>query len=134
MPTPDDGSFYIEINDFSPGIHSDRHGSDPPRFTAADDNAAVNPRNGMARIAGTSRCHADAFGALVPLPKAQPTGTRDNITPALDLQPMRPFRYLLDAQIGNVLVDGSETEVEPHPEPSRQLLQVVWGMYVVPES
>jgi hypothetical protein len=132
MPTPDQqsGSTFIEIADFSPGIHSDRSAAQTVRGTAATDLAGALPGNGAARVANTENCHADKTGALVPLPRARTTGMQDAIYPGLPLEQSRPYRYVLDAQVGNTLVDATETAAAPYPEATRQMVQVVWGLYV----
>lgn len=133
MPTPDEVTEYIEIADFSPGIHSDTHIAATPlpsRVTAGEIKGTLFG-NGIARVDGTNRCHADKTGALVPLPKAQATGMRDNITSPVNNRTERPFRYVLDAQIGNTLVDATETEAAPFAETRRTLLQIMWGFDVV---
>lgn len=132
MPTPDaapvpPGTEYIELADFSAGIHADRHGSVSPRFTASDTQRGALMGNGIARVDGTSRCHADKTGALVPLPKALATGPVDSVTPGRQLQTERPYRYVLDAQIGNELVDGNETTATPWSQTKRRVTQIMWG-------
>lgn len=132
MPTPREefGSLFIEISDFSPGIHSEQYGSDTPVFTADPALKGTLLGNGLARVDGTERCHADKTGALVPLPKAQPTGVRDTITPSTFSATTPPYRYVLDAQIGATLVDGSEIEATAFPEKNRTLYQVMWGYWL----
>lgn len=128
MPTPhpETGSEYIEIADFSPGIHSEFHGTLPPKFTSDPIVTGTLFGNGIARVEGTERCRADKAGALVPLPKALPTGDRDHIRPGI-IGASRPYRYVLDAQIGNGLVDGSEVVAAPFEEASRTPIHIMWG-------
>lgn len=129
MPTPPDDGPFIEISDFSPGIYSDFHGAVSPRFTASDTlvSPLIGPP-GIAQVDGTERCHADKTGALIPLPAAQPTGVRDTIAPTTTTTPL--YRYVLDAQIGNTLVDATETEAAPFEQANRSLMQVMWGYWL----
>lgn len=123
------GREYITVEDFSPGIYGDMHASTTTRATA--DTATMRgmfPVNGAARIEGTDRCHADKTGALVPLPKAQLTGLRDGQGPSFALQTNRPYRYVLDAQLGQSLVDTSLTASTPNTT-IRQPLQIQWGFW-----
>lgn len=133
MPTPDaqSGSTFIEITDFSPGIFSDRlASSNSQRGSASDTLTGFIPQNGAARVLGTERCHADKTGALVPLPRARPGAILDDIVPTLPLESGRRYRYVLDAQLGSILVDYSETESSPFTETYRQPVQIMWGYYV----
>ena len=68
-------------------------------------------------------------GALVPLPKAQATGMRDTITPQAFSVAGYPYRYVLDAQIGNTFVDSAEILNTPWPEMNRSVMQVMWGFH-----
>lgn len=130
-PNPDTGTQYIEIADFSPGIYSEQHAATAPRYTAADSTAGalVGPP-GIAQVDGTERCHADKTGSLVPLPAALPTGIRDWITPADAFQPTRPYRYVLDAQLGPLLADGDESLSAAFQQFNRQTVQMMWGYYL----
>lgn len=129
MPTPDATTQFITIDDFSPGIHSDFHSGVAPRYTAADTQAgALLGKPGLAQVDGTERCHADKTGALVPLPKAQTTGIRDSIGPAA-IEATRPYRYVLDAQIGSLLADDNEVASAPFAQVYRQPIEVMWGFY-----
>lgn len=129
-PRPETGTEYIEIADFSPGIHSEFHGTLPPKFTSDPDVAGALFGNGIARADGTERCRVDKAGALIPLPKALPTGDRDHIRPGL-IGDSRPYRYVLDAQIGNSLVDGTETAAAPFQQVSRTPIHIMWGTSIV---
>lgn len=119
---------HIEITDFSPGIHGDYHSASSPQFTSSDDLSGTTLANGAARIEGTDRCKVDKTGALVPLPKAQLTGTLDGIGPTYTLQPNREFRYILDAQTGQTLVDTTLAQPTPFTE-TRRLVHAMWGYW-----
>lgn len=121
---------FIEIRDFSPGIHGDYHASTGVRNTADPALKGALLGNGIARVEGTERCRADKTGALVPLPKAQIVGMRDGVGPTWNLQPNRLFRYVLDAQLGPSLVDATLTVPTPVTELPRRSTHMMWGYWV----
>lgn len=123
MPTPDDQTQFVELNDFSQGIHSEFHGTN----TASSAAQGSLLGNGIAQVDGTFGCHADKAGSLIPLPRAQSTGLRDYIRPTAPIDLTRPFRYVLDAQVGSSLVDGTETEADAFPERVRTPVHMMWA-------
>lgn len=66
-----DPDAYIEISDFSPGIHGSLFASADARKSASPTLKGAIPGNGIARVDGTHGCYADQTGALVPFPRPQ---------------------------------------------------------------
>lgn len=54
---------WVDLSDFTPGIHADYHAG------LANSTKGAVLRNGAATIANTFRCCADPAGALIPLPR-----------------------------------------------------------------
>jgi hypothetical protein len=100
---------YIEINDFSPGIHGDYNASGNSSTNTTNVGTlrgAIPAGNGAATVENTYDCTADLTGALIPLPRAT-NGVTQQVLPGGNTQAGQTTRmpasmnasYLLDAVI-----------------------------------
>lgn len=117
---PADTLEWIELNDFTPGIHGDMHAG-----LATTARGAIL-KNGAATIADTYRCVADASGALIPLPKRVQGKTQ--AVP----QPTSSTSYWAAGIAGMFLIDamiGQYTSVSAPSTPSATKFYPVWVLY-----
>lgn len=104
---------WITVSDFTPGIYGDVHGAGG-LTNPSDTTRGAILRDGAATIEHTYACHADASGALVPLPartsaKTQTLLPEGNIYASIDRYPTGYVgAYLMDAHvIGGASVTGN---------------------------
>lgn len=130
---------FIEISDFSLGIHSDMHAVTTTAGSPTIKGAI--PGNGAARVDGTARCRADRTGALIPLPKRIDGLIHSGPMPATgssNQDPAREGKYLLDAEVGpstsaneqQIYIDS----ISPSGGNREPAVFTLWGFYWSPTA
>ncbi len=123
----------IVIDDFSPGIHSDFHGSTLETPSNTTNGQVVTGNNGAAVIDDTYRCCADRSGALVPLPKLS-VGRTSEPLPLAGNEDAKylggvAVSYLLDGIVrGDMFLEDAHNAVTP----DRAGVFVMYGMAYKP--